>query len=306
MSGAFGIAQNSAGNGLQARDLRKIIQGVYPNTGIIKGGTVKGNQNLTYRIEETVGVVSRGASDGASVFYLAASNTPAVAAGTALSRIDSIWVKAKDPELDGDVYGVDVGVTQGTPSQNPVRPSIDPTATRIIDMLVKPYTTNLATGATVNGSYDYSIPYGASLGRLNASTDTRPEVAGDATVRKWFYELPTRFYVPTDRVVEFMWDGDVSYAKANWGDWMSYATEFVLDGKRVEHSARETYCPANIWIHNTNRVVQTVAKGDHSLQIKVGIAAKSGNGEPHFHYGESNGLNYPGRTLQIWDRGVSR
>lgn len=306
MSGAFGIAQNSEGIGLQARDLRKIIEGVYPNTGIIKGGMVQGNQNLTYRIEETIGIVSRGASDGSSVFYIGETNTPAVAAGTALSRIDSIWVKAKDPELDGDEYGVDVNVTQGTPSQNPVRPSLDPTATRIIDMLVKPYATNLATGSSIYGSYDYSIPYGASLGRIGLTADTRPEVYGDGTVRKWYYELPTKFYVPTDRIVEFMWDGDVAYFNANNGEWMSFATEFDLDGQQVAHSARETYCPNGLWVHNTNRATQIVTRGTHTVRIKNGIALKVGNGVPHFHYGESDGLSYPGRTLQVWDRGVSR
>lgn len=304
MSGAFGIAQNSEGKGLLARDLRKIIEGSYTSPGIIQGGEVTGNQNLTYHVEETVGLVSRGAADGMSMFYLSATDTPEVAPGTSLPRIDTIWVKALDPEMDDDQYGVRVGVTSGTPSQTPLPPTLDPSATRIIDMQVKPNTTNLANGATVGGSYDYAIPYGSTLGRLGIN-ENKAIGNGDATIRKWFIELDVPFYVPTDRYVELIYNADVAYLGGGTGDFMTWATEFVIDGTRVPNTARESYHPVGLWVHTTNNKVVQVGKGQHLAQIKYGMAYKTGNGWPYFHYGENGGLSYPGRRLEVWDRGVA-
>lgn len=304
MSGAFGIAQNSEGKGLLARDLRKIIEGTYSSPGIIQGGDVFGNQNLTYHIGETVGLVSRGAADGMSLFYLSATDTPAVSPGTTLPRIDTIWAKALDPEMDNDQYGVQVGATSGTPSQKPLPPKLDPSATRIIDMWVKPNATNLATGASVYGSYDFAIPYGATLGRLGIN-ENKQSVTGDPTIRQWYTELDVSFYVPTDRFVELVYNADVAYLEASYTDALTWASEFVIDGKRVPNSARETIVAFQIWAHATNDKVVWVSKGQHLAQIKHGIANKSGNGRPYFHYGENNGLSYPGRTLEVWDRGVA-
>lgn len=304
MSGAFGIAQNSEGKGLLARDLRKIIEGTYTSPGIIKGGEVAGNQNLTYHIGETVGLVSRGAADGMSMFYLSATDTPAVSAGTTLPRIDTIWVKALDPELDNDQYGVQVGVTSGTPSQAPIPPALDPSATRIIDMRVRANTTNLATGATIDGSYDYAIPYGATLGRLGIN-ENKASGNGDATVRKWFIELDVPFYVPTDRYIELIHNADVAYMGAGAQDFMTWASEFVLDKNRIPYTARETIIAFGVWTHTRNDKVIRVSKGQHLAQIKYGIANKTGNGWPFFKYGENGGLSYPGRTLEVWDRGVA-
>lgn len=311
MSGAFGITQNSAGKGLEARDLRKIIEGSYSNTGIITGGKVTGNNNLTYHIADTVGLASRGSSDGMSVFYLAASDTPPVSAGASSDRIDTIWVRAVDPDYDDDKYGVELGVDEGTPSQTPKPPSLAPGKTRIIDMHVRANVTNLQTGSSVYGSYDYAIPYGASLGRLAITEDNRTDVQGDPRVRKWYYEYPTRFYVPTDRIIELQYDADVAYLGDN-AVWMSWATEFMLDGtgnqNRIPQSARETNCRDGVWTHCTNRKILIVSQGFHTVWIKQGIAStnKDGHGYPYFHYGENEGLNYPGRTLQVWDRGVAR
>lgn len=305
MSGAFGIAQNSEGKGLLARDLRKIIEGSYTSPGIIKGGEISGNQNLTYHVGETVGLVSRGAADGMSMFYLSPTDTPSVSAGSTLPRIDTIWVKALDPELDNDQYGVQVGVTSGTPSQNPLPAKLDPSVTRLMDMLVQANTTNLATGAVQNGSYDFAVPYGSSLGMLAQTEDTRTNVDGDPSIRKFHYELDTKFYVPTDRYVEFIYDGDVAYFGAALNEAMSWASEFDLDKQQVLYSARETIIAFGFWTHVRNDKIIKVSQGTHLVRIKNGIAYKQGNGYPHFHYGTDNGLSYPGRRLQVWDRGVA-
>ena len=87
---------------------------------------------------------------------------------------------------------------------------------------------------------------------------------------------------------------------------MSWASEFELDRQRVLYSARETIVGFTIWTHARNNKIVRVPKGTHRVRIKDGIAAKSGNGWPYFHYGESNGLSYPGRIMQVWDRGVAQ
>ena len=141
---------------------------------------------------------------------------------------------------------------------------------------------------------------------LAESVDTRDNVDGDGTIRKWYYELDTNFYVPTDRYVELIYDGDVAYYGANYTDAMSWASEFELDRKRVLYSARETIVAFGIWTHARNNKIIRVSKGMHKARIKNGVANKAGNGWPHFHYGESAGMSYPGRTLQVWDRGVAQ
>lgn len=305
MSGAFGITQNSAGVGLQARDLRKIIEGMITSPGIISGGNVVGNSGLTYHIEDTVGVTSRGGTDGYSLFYLQASSTPRVSPGGAQQRIDTVWVKTNDPNYDDDKYGVVLGVTEGTPAQVPVAPKIPIDCTPIVDMLVKPNVTNLATGSTKISSYNYSIPYGSTLGRLAINENTY-DGPGSSTVNDIYKEMQTKFYVPTDRLIRVTYDGTVSDEGAGANDWIGWVSSFGLDGKIVDNSSRESRIGPYIWAYVHNEKTMVVKKGEHTVHIEHGLSVKVGSGTPYFHYGMSaQKRSYPGRTLTVWDEGVA-
>lgn len=236
MSGAFGVSQNSTGIGLQARDLRKILEGLYPSKGLISGGKVTGNQNLTYHISDAVGTYSRGTSDGVSLFYLSATDTPAVHAGSTQPRIDTVWVKVDDPELDDDIYNVRVGVTEGTPAQAPVAPTISPTVTRIMDMQVRPNVTNLSTGSTPVGDYDYMIPYGSLMGRLGYAATTGSGVAPTWSSTIQQQVSLTTDYIPTDRMVKITWQYRASTTSSGIGSFVAF---LYVDGVQVSDGADE-------------------------------------------------------------------
>ena len=164
MSGSLATNLDSNGNGLTALDYRHILQSLYPTPGIVNGGTVTGNSSLTYHVTPTVAVIDRG-SDGTRLVYFEGGDTPAVAAGDASNRrIDVIWLKANDPALDGGSNDVIIGVTQGTPSANPVAPALDSGQLALMEKLVQPGTTNLSTGNADNRSYNPASPYWCSPG----------------------------------------------------------------------------------------------------------------------------------------------
>lgn len=308
MGESLGTSQNSKGLGLSAGGMRKILQGLYPNDGIISGGRVYGGSGSTYIIPPTIGVTSRGASDGNRLFWIAQTQVTAPAADTTLPRIDVIWLKALDPQMDGDAYEMQAGVTAGTPAQVPVAPATPFGCTRIASMMVYPRTVDFS-GTQRYGSQDFVIPYGSSGGLLGEYVDTRPEVNGDNTVRRWSYEYPISIDLPTDRLIELVYDADVSYQGAGENDWMSWAVTFQMENRDIPNTTGETLLMKGVWIHAHNSQIITVERGHHNFRIKNGTASRKGGGHPYFVYGtpkDHPDVSYPGRTFRIWDRGPAR
>ena len=281
MSGSLATNLDSNGNGLTALDYRKILQGFYPNPGIVSGGTVTGNSSLTYHVAPTVAVIDRG-SDGTRLAYYAGGDTPAVAAGDASNRrIDVIWLKANDPALDGGSKEVIVGVTQGTPSANPVVPSLDSGQLALMEKLVQPGVTNLSTGSGDNRSYNYAIPYGCSLGLLgSASENVQYTVPENVLSGKmiWYQRLAVQFTVPSDRRLELSWEaassvgaGDGDFINAREG---SYFVQLRLDGTVVNDSpSNNGTIDGNAWEITSDRYAEmkkkslytNVTAGTHTL-----------------------------------------
>lgn len=310
MGESLGTSQNSKGFGLSAGGMRKILQALYPNDGIISGGEVYGTVGTTYIIPPTIGVTSRGGSDGKRLFWIDQTAVQAPPADTVLPRIDVIWVKALDPKMDSDAFEVQGGVTAGTPAQVPVEPQTPFGCTRLASMYINPNAVDF-NGARMYDSQDFVVPYGATLGLLGEYVDTRPEVNGDNTVRRWTYEYPVSIDLPTDRLVELVYDADASYQGTGVGpdDWMSWAVSFWADGRDVANSTGETLLMKGVWIHVHNSFIMGMARGHHDLKIKNGTASRKGPGHPYFVYGtpkDHPDVSYPGRTFRIWDRGPLR
>ena len=306
MSGSLATNLDANGDGLTALDYRKILQGVYPNPGIVSGGTVTGNSSLTYHVSPTVAVIDRG-SDGTRLVYYAGGDTPAVAAGDASNRrIDVIWLKANDPALDGGSKEVVIGVTQGTPSTNPVVPTLDSGQLALMEKLVQPGTTNLSTGSGDNRSYNYAIPYGGSFGRLAYS-----QVTADYTIQEdnqWHTQCFAKFWVPSDRLVTVEWKActtvgsgtNASDANANMG---SYYLQILVDGNVVNEINSAIGVKADEVTSFRYDYVATVSydinvtAGSHIVMAKV--------------YGNKGHWTYPvtfknGRQIKVMDRGVAR
>ena len=99
--------------------------GVAP--GVLSGCAVSGTSGWTYSVSAGHFVVTRGASDGATVASLdGATVTTVVAAAPASgSRYDLIWVRQRDIDSGDTDSTVVVGVTSGVASGTPARPTGD-------------------------------------------------------------------------------------------------------------------------------------------------------------------------------------
>ena len=300
MSGSLATNRDANGNGLTALDYRKILQGFCPNPGIVSGGKVTGNSSLTYHVEPTVAVIDRG-SDGTRLVYYAGGDTPAVAAGDASNRrIDVIWLKANDPALDGGSKEVIVGVTQGIPSANPVPPTLDSGKLALMEKLVQPGATNLSTGSGDNGSYNYAIPYGSSLGMLGESW-MRMDVTGDPTINKHYYEMPISFWLPTDRLIEFRFWVNYSASDVKLSEW---AMQFQVDGVGLDHAA-SVFRGEQTWETHYASYIATVPAGAHTARIDSWLQYGSA---PVFHFNGDSDHDplWVGRRFQVWDMGVAK
>ena len=266
MSGSLATNLDSNGNGLTALDYRRILQGFYPNPGIVSGGTVTGNSSLTYHVAPTVAVIDRG-SDGTRLVYFGGGDTPAVAAGDASNRrIDVIWLKANDPALDGGSKEVVIGVTQGTPSANPVVPSLDSGQLALMEKLVQPGTTNLSTGSGDNRSYNYAIPYGASIGRIGYQANTST-VTQDWRPNIWWSQAPlTTQYLPVDRSVTVRF---VYRASAPSDQISSFYARLKVDGQVMTDGQDE--CPVfRVWARQQVSFPIVLSGGrSHSIDVEI-------------------------------------
>ncbi len=301
MSGSLATNLDANGNGLTALDYRRILQGFYPNPGIVSGGTVTGNSSLTYHVAPTVAVIDRG-SDGTRLVYYAGGDTPAVAAGdTSNRRIDVIWLKANDPALDGGSNEVIVGVTQGIPAANPVAPTLDSGQLALMEKLVQPGATNLSTGSGDNRSYDYAIPYGGSVGLLTQYWDTRNFTNDGTQFRPWYEMRCPQFYIPTDRLVDFVLDVNFSAHDNTRSEW---GVTFQDNGTDIPFSS-SMMVSGYAWENHKHSFSSVLQAGWHSIRVKAWTQSGSA---ADFHYGVSQGNQgtFIGRRIQVWDRGVAK
>ena len=291
MSGSLATNLDSNGNGLTALDYRRILQGFYPNPGIVKGGTVTGNSSLTYHVAPTVAVINRG-SDGTRLAYYAGGDTPAVAAGDASNRrIDVIWLKANDPALDGGSKEVIVGVTQGNPAANPTVPTLESGQLALMEKLVQPGTTNLSTGSGDNRSYNYAIPYGGSLGRLGElgmNTQTIAQEWQSKLYNQVSVNVPALY---TDRLVQV----DFMARASGPSSGSSYYVKLIVDG--ADQSDGMDELPVfDTWVRNRISY-RTVLTAGMPHQVAIAIMPNLGKGQFTWR-----GL----RSVEVSDIGVAQ
>lgn len=307
MTVGLGIAPDESGRGVDPLTHRRIIASHWHNAGIMQGLAVSGRSDLRYNVSAGCAVVSRGGADGMVEVYYPGGQTPAVtAADPSNPRIDVVWIKANDPTQGDSDNQVTVGVTQGTPSPNPVDPKLPTGALRLMSMRLPAGATNTA-GATKPHSQDFAIPYGAQLGLLAESVDTR-DFYCDNTVRKWWEEGHVKFYLPTDRLIELEFTASMACPDAYPGYISFGLNHFVLDGKPVPHSGAEWQL-GSTWKNLETRVLVQVNAGEHTAAFSTGvtgIGTTTNSPHPYCRYSDNNGMTYRGRLIRVWDRGVFR
>lgn len=305
MTTALGVQPDSNGNGVTPEVHRQIIAAQWHNAGIIDGLGVTGRGDLRYNVAAGVAVCSKGTADGKTLAYWAGGQTAAVSAGDASNpRIDLVWINAHNPKMGDSDNSVTVGVTQGTPAANPVAPVLPAGCTLLRSMRV-PANATATSSAVAMDSINYAIPYGASLGKLGENWDRR-DMTGDSTVKKYWYEQPITFTLPTDRMVEFQFKVNLSSATAtSWED-TSHRTEwavgFQLDNKDLDHSCAN-FVSFGAWQTHETSYVAAVPAGTHTARLRTWL---QNGGAPVFHYNPSTDNKdalWCGRRFIIWDRG---
>lgn len=307
MSTALGVAPDSEGQGCDALTHRRVIAGQWASTGVLSGLEVSGRQDLRYGVSPGLAVCSMGETDGMSIAWWDGGGSPytenTVEAGdSAYPRIDAVYIIAYTGQPDNRVH---VKVKQGTPSASPVRPTVE-AGGQVVGWRRMPAGATSTAAAMDEGDIDYAISYQSSMGLLAEYVDRRKDVFGYGTPRDWVVEYPLTFYLPTDRQVELTYDADVAYGNANSGDWGSWAVTFRLDDEDIPYSTRETHLMHGVWVHARNDLLLNIPRGEHTVMVKQGLASKTGSGDVYMHYGDYDGLSYPGRTVQAWDRGPAR
>ena len=161
--------------------------GVAP--GVLSGCAVSGTSGWTYSVSSGHFVVTRGASDGATVASLdGATGTTAVAAAPASgSRYDLIWVRQRDIDSGDTDSTVVVGVTSGVASGTPARPTGDVPAGALVLAEARVY-----AGATSTAHANVTItPVAASVaargGIVTLQSTTELARIGYATTQAQVY-----------------------------------------------------------------------------------------------------------------------
>ena len=296
---ALGVAQGSSGVGTTDTAMRHILGAQWESTGVVSGLAVTGGTTLSYAVASGVAVCSKGDSDGKTLAYFSGGTTPTVAANSAGNpRIDCIWITSHDLTQGDSDNLVTLGVTQGTAAATPTAPTIPTYATLLAAMLVPAGATTTAN-ATQATSVGYAVPYGASLGVLGDTIDTRDQT-GDSVVNNYYVEMATNIlYLPTDRLVELRFQVCASASDQNYSDWYQ---SFVVDGKEVANSGGEFHFTSG-WATQERSHVMQLAKGNHTVAVRTGLR---GGSAPKFHHGGDQYTSFYGRRLQAFDRGVVR
>ena len=195
---ALGVDVDTNGNGLDPLTHRQIIRRHWNNTGIMGGLTVCGRSDLYYGVSAGVAVCSMGDADGYTEAYWPGGNTEnAVSAGDGTyPRIDSVYLLANTGTPDNVVH---CKVAQGTPAASPSAPTL-PAGALLLQQMRVPAGASKTSSASVNGSQNYAIPYGVTLGVLAQDRNSGNEgydPAYNGTPRN-----AVEFTLSTDRIVE--------------------------------------------------------------------------------------------------------
>lgn len=308
---ALGVSPNTNGVGVTPLAHRRMLGAQWPNTGIITGLDVTGRSDLRYNVSAGVAVCSRGDSDGKTLAYFEGGQTPATRAGDPSNpRIDVVWVQAHNQVeyRDSDNF-VTVGVTQGTPSANPVAPAV-PAGCTVLRRMRVPASMTSTSSATANDSADYAIPYSASMGRL-AYYERRYEGPANfsSTVVDYTDESVT-FDVPTDRLIELRYRAIACACrhddpKRPTEDATQMACWFVcfqLDGSDVPNSGGQ-FQVSRAWQPVQISCIVHVSKGRHTVRTRNHRVAWGEN--VYFICHSDKNETYSPRILEVWDRGAA-
>lgn len=295
---ALGIANGEVDgqeSGTTPRAMRMAQGAQWQTCGILTGLEVAGTTSMAYSVSEGVAVVSRGDGDGKAIAMYDGGLTPTVSANNSSDqRIDVIWIAAHDLQHGDDDNFVYVGVTEGTASASPVKPTIPSYATELATVTV-PAGATATSGVTKGTARSYAMPYGSSKGVLAERTFTSNQfITGNC------HMVTCSVSLPTDRIL--LCNITITASANNGvypnGEGSVYA-HLKLDGADV--AVFEVRLFASDFAGSTcyQHAVE-VSKGTHNLQLFLEQTSATSQ-SVQLYYAKNR---WAGQQLQVIDGGV--
>ena len=266
---ALGIAQDKAGNGLDAATHRKIIQAKWASTGVVSGLDLEPAGGMRLKVKPGVAVLSRSDADGCVEAYWPGGEV-AVEAADAKPRYDVVWMRANDASQGDPDNRVEVGVAKGTPTDNagPADAGKVPDgALRLGGVFVDANSSQLASDCWDRNSTGYAVPSGTSSGVVGLANNTanyRKVANGESwTFGSVTFQVPEggRSYVAFAMVS--VWAADCKTY-----DWMGAGyVEILVDG--AVNSCFKFACYPAVTTSQTFTLPITLNEGTHTVSARL-------------------------------------
>lgn len=325
---AYGIAPDANGNGLDPLTHRRTLlgffdsPGVLANSGTAAGGfnalVVSGRSDLKYHVSDGSYVCTRSANnengdatDGYTVAYWPGGDVGPVPAGDPSNpRLDVVWIKADDPTQGDADNHVKVGVTTGVPASSPTSPAIPSGACEICTFRV-PAGMTKTSSATIQYDRGFATPYGSAMGLLARNVNNYEGPGNISDDGKDYYEQYVKFTLSSSRIIEFRYtatacsarNDDPSRPTESGLDMSCWYVGLQLDGKDIPGGGGQ-FQVSRAWQQVHLNVIVQVGAGTHTVNTRN---HRVGWGENVYFIAHSDDREtYPGRTLEVWDRGISK
>lgn len=270
---SIGARPNTDGSGTSALAVRQGLAGLFTGPGVLPGAAsplVTGNADWTYTVGAAGFVTRRSASDGV---HLLGNDGPTTVATTAApgtgSRIDVVWVRQRSNGENGDTTSVpDFGVTQGTASGSPVKPSIPTGALELATATVAAGNANTAAATITQSAAPARVRSGGRIGASSLSAQITS--AGGAS----YGTVLEVTGVSTGESVEVVWAA-TSFNGTSGAD-RSIQYRVLCDGVVI---GRPSYGPHAVPLAGTPRVFagfqvqHTPTAGAHTWRLESNASA---------------------------------
>ena len=287
MTSGFGVDKVVGGSGTNSSDIRKIQGGLY-TPGIISGCVVT-TSPTTMQYTISAGVVAISTATGEIVLAPVAQTT--IPTDPATTRTDIIYVQQRYPSIEGDANVV-VSVDTSVPDR----------AVEIRRYSLTAGQTN-TNQAVISAGVGYSVPYGATLGRLHYYQHTAMGLDGDLPNSLTSYGHGS-FTLPTDRMVKFKVFAILSARWASGFDNANYCEYGFIPngGSEGDFVLWQTGGLHQAWESHYYETTIPMPAGDNTCFLR--FLRIIGPGQPVGHYGlGGDGYGRRGIEFSVWDDG---
>lgn len=309
MTTALGVAYDSNGVGLDPLTHRKIIQSEWSNTGIMSGLVVTGGSGLQYPVSAGTAVCSTGDADGYTEAYWPGGLTEnAVAAGDLVyDRIDIVCMTANTGPTDNRVH---ITAVQGTPAASPTDPTLSPGAQPLRRMRMPAGATSTAS-AIPDDNINFAIRSGAQTGRLVHMEENYEGPANFNDKGKNYISMTKQFYLPTDRLLEFRFSAiacacmhtNIKQPTQDATQMACWYAGIQLDGNDLPGGGQQ-FQVSRAWEPCHLNALAVVPRGTRTVALRNFRVQWGEN--VYFICHSDTQETYPGRILEVWDRGAAQ